>query len=128
MNERHAAAAPHGTLELPPVYSELLSSARRMLQRAESRAWGALLNEEMVFFEAYERVSLMESAPWPEDFTEHRLELREEVHSEVRRHVRRSRELLVKRQAELERELQMERAQSTHAPSAIAMETTPLPV
>ena len=128
MSESHFARTSQVAADLPPVYSELLSSARRMLQRAESHAWAALLNEEMEFFRTYERVAIHERTPRPGEAAEHRREAYEEVHSEVRRHVRRSRELLVARQAELEREMQMQRVCGTHGSSAFAMESLPLPV
>ena len=129
MDGSDSTVASRDSAELPPMYSELLSSARRMLERAENQAWAALLSEEMEFFKAYERVVLHEGTSGSEEAaSDHERELCEEVHSEVRRHVNRSRELLVARQAELERELQMERACASRFCPPTSMESMPVPV
>jgi len=86
---------------LPPVYSDLLSSARRMRQRAQARCWASLLDEEVAFFRAYERVARHESRSVPARSSDREHALCEQVHRDVARHVAEARRLLLARQAEL---------------------------
>jgi hypothetical protein len=88
-------------MSLPPIYSDLLTIARRMQQIAQARCWTSLLDEEIAFFRAYERVARHESRPVSAQNSKQEQALREQVHRDVAHHVAEARRLLLVRQAEL---------------------------
>ena len=89
---------------LPPGYSDLMKSARRMLQWARARCWSALLDEQVEFIRACDRVAEHESAREDTTVGTQEQELCETVHRNVADQVAEARRLLLLRQAELQSE------------------------
>jgi len=94
------AVSPNASL--PAIYSDLLISALRMQQTAQSGCWTSLLDEEIAFFRAYERVARHESRPVASQSCKREQALREQVHRDVAHQVAEARRLLLVRLAELE--------------------------